>query len=186
MNPSTEDLLQAVEANPATRVIILPNNKNVILSAQQVPGLAGKEVSVVPTRTVPQGISALLSLDPGGGLAENCEAMEAAVKGVETIEVTKAVRSTSVNGLKIKNGDMIALVNGKITRAGNQYLDVVEESIKSLDPDSHELLTLYAGDGVGAEEVGTLVEGLGKRFPALAVETQRGEQSHYPYILSLE
>jgi DAK2 domain fusion protein YloV len=186
MNPSTEDLLHAVEAVPADRVIILPNNKNVILSAQQVTGLCDKEVAVVPTRTVPQGISALLTLDPAADLSENTQAMAAAVKGVQTIEVTTAVRSTSVNGVKINSGDVIALVNGKITESGHEHHDVIERAVQSLAPETHELLTVYVGAEVSDGVAAAMAQRLGEEFPALTVETQRGEQSHYPYILSLE
>jgi dihydroxyacetone kinase-like predicted kinase len=100
--------------------------------------------------------------------------------------VTTAVRSTSVNGLNIKTGDIIALVNGKITHAGRDHLEVVEQAVQSLDPGAHELLTVYAGEGVDDGEMTAVADGLGRAFPGLTVETQRGEQSHYPYILSLE
>jgi uncharacterized protein len=186
MNPSTEDLLAAVNASGAHEVIILPNNKNVIMTAQQVSSLCDKPVRVVPSRTVPQGISALLHLDPAAGLEDNSKAMALALAGVQTIEVTKAVRSTSVNGLKIKNGDMIALVNGKIARAGKDAVEVMDGALEGLKPDSFELLTIYAGAEVKddeAEGVAGHVRGL---FPKLEVQVQRGEQAHYPYILSLE
>jgi DAK2 domain fusion protein YloV len=186
MNPSTEDLLAAVNASGAHEVIILPNNKNVIMTAQQVSSLCDKPVRVVPSRTVPQGISALLHLDPAAGLEDNSKAMALALAGVQTIEVTKAVRSTSVNGLKIKNGDMIALVNGKIARAGKDAVEVMDGALEGLKPDGFELLTIYAGAEVKddeAEGVAGHVRGL---FPKLEVQVQRGEQTHYPYILSLE
>jgi uncharacterized protein len=186
MNPSTEDLLAAVNASGAHEVIILPNNKNVIMTAQQVSSLCDKPVRVVPSRTVPQGISALLHLDPAAGLEDNSKAMALALAGVQTIEVTKAVRSTSVNGLKIKNGDMIALVNGKIARAGKDAVEVMDGALEGLKPDGFELLTIYAGAEVKddeAEGVAGHVRGL---FPKLEVQVQRGEQAHYPYILSLE
>ena len=186
MNPSTEDLLQAVEATAAGEVIILPNNKNVIMTAQQVSDLCDKQVRVVPTRTVPQGISALLNLDPGSGLEANADAMAAALKGVQTIEVTRAVRSTSLNGLKIKDGDVIALVNGKIKETGKDEVAVIDGAIDSLKPDGFELLTIYGGAGVSDADVGGVADHIRERLPNLTVETQRGEQDHYPYILSLE
>jgi DAK2 domain fusion protein YloV len=186
MNPSTEDLLQAVEATEADEVIILPNNKNVIMTAQQVSDISDKPVRVVPSRTVPQGISALLNLDPGGGLEANADAMGAALKGIQTIEVTRAVRSTSMNGLKIKNGDIIAMVNGKLKGAGVDEMAVIDGAIDSLNPDDYELLTIYGGAGVSDEDVGGVAEHIRERLPNLTVETQRGEQDHYPYILSLE
>ena len=186
MNPSTEDLLAAVTANGADEVIILPNNKNVIMTAQQVCSLSSKTIKVVASRTVPQGISALLNLDPGAGLEANSEAMASALDGVQTIEVTKAVRSTSVGGLKIKNGDMIALVNGKITRAGKDAQEVVDGALKGLKTDGFELCTIYAGAAVKDDEARDIVGHVRQHFPKLEVQLQRGEQDHYPYILSLE
>jgi uncharacterized protein len=186
MNPSTEDLLAAVTANGADEVIILPNNKNVIMTAQQVCSLSSKAIKVVASRTVPQGISALLNLDPGAGLEANSEAMSSALDGVQTIEVTKAVRSTSVGGLKIKNGDMIALVNGKITRAGKDAQEVVDGALKGLKTDGFELCTIYAGAAVKDDEAKDIVGHVRQHFPKLEVQLQRGEQDHYPYILSLE
>jgi DAK2 domain fusion protein YloV len=186
MNPSTEDLLQAVHATDAGEVIILPNNKNVIMTAQQVSDLCDKRVKVVPTRTVPQGISALLNLDQDSGLEANVDAMGAALKGVQTIEVTRAVRSTSVNGLKIKHGDVIALINGKINGTGEDEVAVIDDAIDSLKPDGFELLTIYGGAGVSDDDVGGVADHIRERLPNLTVETQRGEQDHYPYILSLE
>jgi len=186
MNPSTEDLLAAVTANGADEVIILPNNKNVIMTAQQVSSLSNKAIKVVATRTVPQGISALLNLDPGAGLEANSEAMSSVLDGVQTIEVTKAVRSTSVAGLKIKNGDMIALVNGKITRAGKDAQEVMDGALEGLKTDGFELCTIYAGAEVKDDEAEDMVGHVREHFPKLEVQLQRGEQDHYPYILSLE
>jgi DAK2 domain fusion protein YloV len=186
MNPSTEDLLAAVNASGQDEVIILPNNKNVIMTAQQVSDLSDKSVTVVPSRTVPQGISALLNLDPAADLRANSAAMRSALDGVQTIEVTKAVRSTSVSGLKIKNGDMIALVNGKIMRTGKDAVEVMDGAIEGLQPDGFELCTIYAGAEVKDDEAEKVAGHVRQLFPKLEVQLQRGEQEHYPFILSLE
>ena len=186
MNPSTEDLLQACNAVGAGQVIILPNNRNVIMTAQQVQGLCDKEVRVVPSRTVPQGISAMLTLDPGGDLESTTRAMTDSLDGVQTIEVTWAVRSTSVDGLKIKNGDAIAVVNGKIKAAGKSSQEVIDGALVEVKAEGYELLTIYAGEEVDEASLKQTIEHLRERFPGLTVEAQRGDQSHYPYILSLE
>jgi len=186
MNPSTEDLLQACNAVAAGQVIILPNNRNVIMTAQQVQGLCDKEVRVVPSRTVPQGISAMLTLDPGGDLESTTRAMTDSLDGVQTIEVTWAVRSTSVDGLKIKNGDAIAVVNGKIKAAGKSSQEVIDGALVEVKAEGYELLTIYAGEEVDEASLKQTIEHLRERFPGLTVEAQRGDQSHYPYILSLE
>ena len=112
--------------------------------------------------------------------------MGAALEGVQTIEVTRAVRSTSVNGLKIKNGDFIALVNGKIKNAGDDAVAVIDGALDSLDSRKYELLTIYGGAEVSKDEVESVADHIRERLPKLTVETQRGEQDHYPYILSLE
>ena len=186
MNPSTEDLLDAVNQTGAAEVIILPNNKNVIMTAQQVVGLCDKPVKVVPTRTVPQGISALLNLDPGAGLDANSEAMTAALEGIHTIEVTRAVRSTSVNGVKIKVGDTIGLVDGKIKHAGKDSVGVIDGALAGIGADTFELLTIYGGSEVSDGELEQVTAHVRQGFPTLTVEHQRGEQEHYPFILSLE
>lgn len=186
MNPSTEDLLQACNAVGAEKVIILPNNKNVIMTAQQVQGLCDKQVRVVPSRTVPEGISAMLNLDPEAEFDATVKAMTDSLEGVQTIEVTKAVRSTSVDGLKIKNGDSIAVVNGKIRAAGKSNQEVMDGALDHVKPDGYELLTVYAGADVDEAALTETTAHLKARFPRLTVEAQRGEQSHYPYILSLE
>ena len=186
MNPSTEDLLEAVNAVAADRVIILPNNKNVIMTAQQVQGLCEKDVRVVPSRTVPQGIAALLNLDPEGDIDGTTDAMTSSLEGVQTIEVTRAVRSTSVDGLKIKNGDFIAVVNGKIKAAGKSQLEVIDGALDGIQAEGFELLTVYAGADVDEGELNRAAGHLRERFAGLSIEAQRGEQSHYPFILSLE
>ncbi|MGI8610033.1 MAG: DAK2 domain-containing protein [Candidatus Dormibacteria bacterium] len=186
MNPSTEDLLQACNAVAAGRVIILPNNKNVIMTSQQVQGLCEKEVRVVPSRTVPEGISAMLNLDGEGDFEATVKAMTDSLEGVQTIEVTTAVRSTSVEGLKIKNGDSIAVVNGKIKAAGKSPREVIDGALEHVKPEGYELLTIYAGEEIDEAALAETTDHLKERFPKLTVEAQRGEQSHYPYILSLE
>lgn len=186
MNPSTEDLLEAVNSVAADKVIILPNNENVIMTAQQVQGLCAKQVRVVPSRTVPEGIAALLNLDPKGDIDGTTEAMTQSLEGVQTIEVTIAVRSTSVDGLKIKRGDAIAVVNGTIKAAGKTPLQVIDKALDATDARRFELVTLYAGADIDEKALTDAVEHVKERFPGLSVEAQRGEQSHYPFILSLE
>src|ERR1022692_2630974 len=152
MNPSIEDLLNGVRSVNAERVILLPNNGNVILTAEQVNPLAeGCEVRVVPTRNLPQGISALLAFDPSASLDENCERMLAAIATVRAVEVTHAVRDTSVNGHDIKLGDVIAVVDDEITEVGSDYLAVIDAVLKS-QAVKPELVTVYRGAEVGEEE----------------------------------
>jgi len=186
MNPSIEDLLKGVRAVNAERVILLPNNGNVILTAEQVNPLAdGCEVRVVPTRNLPQGISALLAFDPAASLDENAERMLAAIAAVRAVEVTRAVRDTNVNGHDIKLGDVIAVVDDAITEVGSDYLQVIDAVLKS-QAVTPELVTVYRGDDVSVEEADALVSSLRTTHPETEFELQTGGQEHYPYVLSLE
>jgi DAK2 domain fusion protein YloV len=186
MNPSIEDLLNGVRAANAERVILLPNNANVILTAEQVDPLAeGCEVRVVPTRNLPQGISALLAFDPEAGIDENCERMLAAIARVRAVEVTHAVRDTTVNGHHIKVGDVIAVVDEEITQVGNDYHDVIE-AVLAAQATAPELVTVYRGDEVSSLDAEALVATLRSAHQGTEFELHAGGQEHYPYVLSLE
>jgi uncharacterized protein len=186
MNPSIEDLLTAVREANADAVIILPNNKNVILTAQQVDQLAdGITVKVVPSRNLPQGISAMLALDPAADVGSNCARMEEALATVHSLEVTRAVRDSSADGREIKVGDAIAVYDGRIRGVGSEDLPVIEEVLGGLGSDP-ELITVYRGAGVDDDAAQALVEALRKQHPGIEFELHAGGQEHYPYILSLE
>jgi DAK2 domain fusion protein YloV len=186
MNPSIEDLLNGVRAVNAEHVILLPNNGNVILTAEQVDPLAeGCEVRVVPTRNLPQGISALLAFDPELSLDENYEHMLAAIATVRAVEITRAVRDSSVNGHEIKLGDVIAVVDDAITEVGDTYAAVIEAVLASQAP-SPELVTVYRGEEVSLEDAEALVGTLRDAHPGTEFELHQGGQEHYPYVLSLE
>jgi DAK2 domain fusion protein YloV len=186
MNPSIEDLLNGVRAVNAEHVILLPNNGNVILTAEQVDPLAEDcEVRVVPTRNLPQGISALLAFDPASSLDENAARMLAAIATVHAVEVTHAVRDTSVNGHDIKTGDVLAVVDDEIAEVGNDYLGVID-AVLNAQSAKPELVTVYRGDEVNAGDADTLVATLREKHPGTEFELQLGGQEHYPYVLSLE
>ena len=186
MNPSIEDLLTAVRSAHAKRVVILPNNGNVILTAEQVNALADDvEVAVVPTRNLPQGIAAMLAMEPGGSLETNVEKMRDATKSVSSIEVTTAVRNSVVNGMKIKTGDVIALVDDEIIQTGNDYGDVVEAVLRNHEG-SPELVTIYWGAEVTEAQAQQLQGKLHAAFSDTEFELHHGGQEHYPYVLSLE
>jgi len=186
MNPSIEDLLTAVRQANADSVIILPNNKNVILTAQQVHQLAeGIDVRVVPSRNLPQGISAMLSLDPASDVEANRQRMEEALSAVHSLEVTRAVRDSQADGREIKTGDVIAIYDGRISGVGSEDLPVIEEVLDGLDAEP-ELITVYWGAGVEQATAEALVEALRKRHGSVEFELHEGGQEHYPYILSLE
>ena len=186
MNPSIEDLLNGVRAVNAEHVILLPNNGNVILTAEQVNPLAEDcEVRVVPTRNLPQGISALLAFDPTASLDENAERMLAAIATVHAVEVTHAVRDTSVNGHDIKTGDVLAVVDDEIAEVGSDYLGVID-AVLTGQKAAPELVTVYRGHDVSAEDAETMIAALRGKHAGTEFELQAGGQEHYPYVLSLE
>jgi len=186
MNPSTQDMLTAIESVPYDEVILLPNNGNVILAAKQVPGLTKKTVQVIETRSVPQGVAAVVAFRGDRSGAQNLAAMKSEAGRVQTIEVTHAVRDTRSNGLKVKKGDVIGLINDKLEFAGSDYGEVVNKALSKLGPDSYELVTVYRGEGASDAELEKLQAEIRSSHPGLEVEVQQGGQQHYPFILSVE
>ncbi len=166
--------------------VLLPNNGNVILAASQVRSLTKKKVHVIETHSVPQGVAAVVAFRPERNGAENAAAMKAEAARVQTIEVTHAVRDTRSNGLKVKKGDVIGLINDKLEFAGTDYVEVVNKALGKLGPDAYELVTVYRGEGASDDELAHLEEAIRSNFPGLAVEVQQGGQQHYPFILSVE
>ena len=186
MNPSTQDMLLAIESVPYHEVILLPNNRNVILAAKQVPGLTQRKVHIVETRSVPEGVAAVVAFrtDRSGG--ENVAAMKAEAERVQTIEVTHAVRDVRSNGMKVKKGDVIGLINEKLEFAGSDYADVVNRALGKLGPDSYELVTVYRGEDASEDELASLRSAIQSSYPGLEVEVQQGGQQHNPFSLSVE
>jgi uncharacterized protein len=186
MNPSTQDMLTAIESVPYDEVILLPNNRNVILAAKQVLGLTKKKVHVIETHSVPQGVAAVVAFRAERSGVDNVAAMKAEAHRVQTIEVTHAVRDTRSNGLKVKKGDVIGLINEKLEFAGTDYAEVVKKALGKLGPDSYELVTVYRGQGASDDELARLESEIRANYPGLEVEVQQGGQEHYPFILSVE
>jgi hypothetical protein len=186
MNPSTQDMLTAIESVPYDEVVLLPNNGNVIAAAKQVIGLTKKKVHVVDTRSVPQGVSAVVAFRPERSAAENLSVMKAEAARVQTIEVTHAVRDTRSNGLRVKKGDVIGLINERLEFAGDDYAEVVNKALNKLGPDSYELVTVYRGEQASDDELAQLESEIRSSYPSLEVEVQQGGQQHYPFILSVE
>ena len=185
MNPSTQDMLTAIESVPYDEVILLPNNKNVILAAKQVLGLTKKKVHVLETHSVPQGVAAVVAFRADRPGPENLAAMKVEADRVHTIEVTHAVRDTRSNGLKVKKGDVIGLINDKLEAAGSDYAEVVNKALGKLDG-SFELITVYRGKDASDDELAQLELEIRSKYPSLEVEVQQGGQQHYPFILSVE
>jgi DAK2 domain fusion protein YloV len=186
MNPSTQDMLRAVDSLPYGDVILLPNNKNVVPAAAQVGKVTDKKVHVLETHTIPQGIAALIAFSPERSAGTNLAGMRDAAERVQTIQLTHAVRDTRSNGLRVKKGDVIGLVNEKLSCAGHEYDEVATKALAALGPESYELITVYRGEQASDAEVERLTAALRDGFPGLEIELQSGGQQHYPFILSVE
>lgn len=186
MNPSTQDLLSAIEQVASDKIILLPNNNNIVLAAQQAAELSDKQIAVVPTHTVPEGIAALLSFNYQADLKENAEIMARSADQVRTIEITRAVRSAQVNGLMVQEGQFIGLLDGDLVTAGDSVLSVVEELFEHITVEQYEIVTVYYGEDESEAQAQELSEAIATRFPSLEVETLNGGQAHYNYIISAE
>jgi DAK2 domain fusion protein YloV len=186
MNPSIKQVLEAIESCPQEEVVVLPNNKNVILGAQQAARSSRKRVRVVGTVSVPQGLAALLALNPGRGLDENAALMEDARRDVQTVEVTKAVRTTTVDGLRVHVGQDIAVLDGTLAVAEDSPQAAVRESLRRLVNEQTSLVTVYYGAQSAAEDAEALADEIRAVYPSLQVDIVYGGQPHYSYIVSLE
>ena len=186
MNPSTQDFIQLLDAIPTDRALLLPNNSNVIMAARQAAELSQKQILVVPTKTIPQGIAAMLTFNDQRDLEANAFAMEAAARHVITGEVTTATRSVEFNGIKVAAGQVIGLLNDELTTAGESVEGTVWALLDQMGVTDLEIVTLYYGNGISAEVAEGLAEAIRQRHTQLEVEVVDGGQPHYDYILSAE
>jgi len=186
MNPSTEELLAAVNAVPSQKVILLPNNGNVILSARQVVNLTEKEIYIVPTNTMPQGIAALIGFNFSADFETNSKVMTAAAQSIQTAEITTAVRSVQLGPVRVREGDYIGIVNGNLAIAEQDMDRVISETLKRMKIEQLEIITLYFGEGItnqAAEELARRIKG---QYSQLEIQVVNGGQAHYAYIISAE
>lgn len=186
MNPSTQELLDAIASAPSDAVIVLPNNGNVILTARQAAAMATKQVRVVPTMSIPQGIAALSAFTFTADLDTNAAAMTETASGVRTGDVTRAVRNATIGGVAVKAGDVIGLLDDLLTVSGDDSVTVALDLLGRMDAAHAELVTLYSG----ADVADTIAEALSARiaacYPHLSVEIVTGGQPHYDFIVSVE
>ena len=186
MNPSTKDLLQAVELVPSDKVIILPNNKNIVATANQVHSLTSKTIGVVPAETIPQGVAALLAFDYEVNLKTNTQIMKKAISAVRTIEITRATRSTRLGELKIKRKQPIGLLDGDLIATGKNDTDVLNQVLAKLDLDKAEVITIYYGADTKTAEAEQISNSIREQHPQLQIEVVQGGQPHWNYIISIE
>ncbi|MCL2281488.1 MAG: DAK2 domain-containing protein, partial [Dehalococcoidia bacterium] len=186
MNPSTKDILDAAEKLSANKVIILPNNKNIIMTAEKVQQLTTKQIYVVPTTTIPQGIAALLAFDYEADFKANTELMTEAISSVKTIEVTRAVRTTKFGGFNIKKKQVIGLLNDTIVSVSDAPQETLCRTLAKAGLKKAEVVTLYYGESTTEGEALKAKEGIAAKHPHLQVEVVNGGQPHYNYICSVE
>ena len=186
MNPSTEDIVKAIEAVGAERVLILPNNKNIIMAAEQAAEVMGIEAAVVPTKTIPQGMAAILAFNPQASVEDNQRNMTAAFAGVKTGQVTFAVRDTSIDGIEIKKDDFMAISEGKIILADPSREEAATKLAKEIIDEDAEIVTVIYGEDVSQEDAENFAAFIEEQFEDVEVEVYNGKQPLYPYILSVE
>jgi len=186
MNPSTKELLQAVESVVSDKVIILPNNKNIVLTAGQVQSLTEKKIEVVPTETIPQGVAALLAFDFEADFETNAQIMKKARSTVKSIEITRAVRSTQLGKLSIKKKQAIGFLDGDLVAVGDNTTDALNEVLARLGLEEAEVVTIYYGADTEAAEAERVSASIREQNPQLQIEVIRGGQPHYNYIVSVE
>ncbi|MGD0805952.1 MAG: DAK2 domain-containing protein [Anaerolineales bacterium] len=186
MNPSTQEILSSFADLPAEKIIILPNNKNILLAAQQTSALTGKEIAIVPSGSIPQGIAAMLAFQNDGDLKAVSSAMIQAVDGIESGELTQATRTVEMNGIPVAEGQFIGLHNGDLVVTGKNLEEALLNLLRKMKADSHELITLYWGEDLSPSQANQLADTVRVEYPAQQVEMYEGGQPHYFLILSVE
>lgn len=186
MNPSTEEIVKAIKEVNAEKIFILPNNKNIIMAAEQAAQVSDEDVYVIPSKTVPQGLSALLAFNPDTDIKANKDAMNEALIHVKTGQITYAVRDTHIDGLDIEKGDFMGLSDGKIVVKGRDKVEAAQDLLaKMLNKDS-EILMILQGEDVTEVEVQTLVDHIEKQYKNVEIEIHNGQQPLYSFIFSIE
>ncbi|MEZ7645521.1 DAK2 domain-containing protein [Streptococcus parasanguinis] len=186
MNPSTEDFVKAVEELNARNIIILPNNKNILMAAQSAAEVIDQPAAVVETKTIPQGLTSLLAFDESKSIEENYERMSASVGDVVSGSVTTAVRDTTIDGLEIHENDNLGMVDGKIVVSNPDMMETLEETFAHMLDEDSEIVTIYVGEDGSEELANELAQALAEKYEDVEVEIHQGGQPVYPYLFSVE
>jgi DAK2 domain fusion protein YloV len=186
MNPSTQDILNGFENLPTNKIIILPNNKNIFLAAESAAQLTVKKVAVIPTSSIPEGLAAMLRLVPDGDFDTVVADMTAAISEVQTGEITTAVRDAEYDGLSVREGQIIAMLNHQLVYSSTDLQDACLKLLDKADAKAYELITLFYGADVQRQEVNRIADAVRMAYPDQEVEVQEGGQPHYQFILSVE
>jgi dihydroxyacetone kinase-like predicted kinase len=186
MNPSTEDIVNAIAKTNARKVVVLPNNKNIIMAAEQAAEVCSQEVCVIPSKTVPQGMSAILAFNPQSSLEVNNKAMNDALTQVKSGQVTYSVRETTIDGIAISKGDYMGLQEGKIVCTDPDLITISKELLKKMLDDDSEILTILYGEGATEEQVETLQDFINENYEDVEIEIHDGKQPLYSFIFAVE
>ena len=186
MNPSTEDFVKAVEELNARNIIILPNNKNILMAAQSAAEVIDQPAAVVETKTIPQGLTSLLAFDESKSIEENYERMSASLGDVVSGSVTTAVRDTTIDGLEIHENDNLGMVDGKIVVSNPDMMETLEETFAYMLDEDSEIVTIYVGEDGSEELANELAQALAEKYEDVEVEIHQGGQPVYPYLFSVE
>jgi hypothetical protein len=186
MNPSTEEILSAFENLPTDQVIILPNNKNIILAAQNAASVTVKKVTVIPSRSVPQGITALFRYSPEASYDSLVEEMQEAIHDVTSGEITIATRTVEINGVNVHEGEVIALLDGQLVVSTTTLDDACMKLLEAANTDEKELITMFCGENIGKQEVNRIGDMVRTRYPNHEIEIKEGGQPHYHFIIAIE
>jgi dihydroxyacetone kinase-like predicted kinase len=186
MNPSTKEILGAFENLPTDNVIILPNNGNILMTANQAKGVTVKNVHVVASRSIAQGLAAMLLHDPDGDPDVIAEKMTKALSSVKTGEITTATRACLIDGVRAESGQIIALLDDRLIAAADTVEDGVLALLQTADAATHELVTMIYGEDLSAAQANQIADVVRKAYPQLEIELQDGGQPHYQFILSIE
>lgn len=186
MNPSTEEIVKSIEKVNAENIFILPNNKNIIMSATQAAELSEKNVVVIPTKSIPQGITCVTMFNPDGDVEENLEVMKESIESVISASITYAVRDTEMDGIEIKEGNILGLVEGKIKEVGSEIYDVSEKLLEKIVDEDKSLITLFYGADCTKEEVEKFALKLEGIYENIDIQFYEGKQPLYYFIISVE
>jgi uncharacterized protein len=186
MNPSTEEILKAFEDLPTDRIIILPNNKNIILAAQTAMTMTVKKVAVIPSKSIPQGLNAMLRWTPEGDFDEVVERMTQAIHEVESGEITFANRNLEYNGVKVKEGEIIAILNGDLIYSSDTLLGACMGLLERANAGQKERITLFSGDNIKQADIDEVVNEIHEKYKSQEIELHEGGQPHYHFIIAIE
>ncbi len=186
MNPSTQQIIEAFENLPTDKIVILPNNKNIVMASDAAAELSVKDVKVIRSRTAPQGISALMRLAPEGDLKKVVNEMTAAMDDVVTGEITTATRTVEIDGVEVKDGEIIALLNGKLVLSTQSLKEGCLGLLEKIEMDDYELISLFYGKETTTEEVDKIAKIVEEAYPDHEIEVQNGGQAHYQFVLAIE